>query len=179
MHEQDKFLDEARAGSQDAFAALYERLRLPVFRYLLSRTGDRDEAEDLLSEVFAAVANGIRSFDGSMDAFVGWVFTIARNDVADARRAKRRQSVQAVPDPPEVERLPDPADAVVDRLDATRVQGALVRLTDDQREVVLMRFVAGRTLAEVATALGRPISAVKSLQHRGLAALRRALEEET
>lgn len=175
----DEFLDGARAGDEVAFAALYERLRLPVFRYLLSRVGERHEAEDLLSEVFVAVASGIRTFEGPAEAFVGWVFTIARHDVADRRRRRQRRTFEPVPaDQLEPDAQPDPAEAIAERLDAARVTVALERLTADQREVVVMRFVGGRTLTEVAAALGKPIGAVKSLQHRALAALRRALEED-
>lgn len=175
----DAPLRSAREGDGDAFAAIYLQLRTPVFRYLLAATRNRDEAEDMLADVFVEVASGIRRFEGTADAFVGWVFTIARNDVRDRQRRRARRTVEPTPDPPEPDAQPDPAEGVAARMDAFDALRALERLTTDQREVLLMRFVADRSLEEVAAALGKPIGAVKSLQHRALLALRRAVEERS
>lgn len=175
----DGLVREARGGNADAFARLFEHFHGPVFRYLLARLGNRSEAEDMASEVFVDAARRVRDFDGGGAAFAGWLFTIARHDLLDRGRALRRRVVISVADPPEIEIVPDPSDSVLDRLDAGRVREALERLTDDQREVVLLKFAAGLSNEETAEATGRPIGAVKSLQHRGLAALRRALEEDS
>jgi RNA polymerase sigma-70 factor (ECF subfamily) len=174
----DGLVRGARSGDSDAFAHLFEHFHGPVYRYLLARLGNRSEAEDMASEVFVEAARRVRDFDGGGSAFAGWLFTIARHDLLDRGRAQRRRIVEPVPDPPEFETEPDPADQVVDLLDAARVREALDRLTAEQREVVLLKFAAGLSNEEAAHATGRPIGAVKSLQHRGLAALRRALEEE-
>lgn len=173
----DGLVRGARNGDADAFAGLFEHFHGPVFRYLLARLGNRSEAEDMASEVFVEAAWRVRDFDGGGAAFAGWLFTIARHDLLDRHRAQRRRVVEPVPDPPDLETAPDPAEGVLDRLDAVRVREALERLTPDQREVVLLKFAAGLSNEEAAQATGKPIGAVKSLQHRGLGALRRALEE--
>jgi RNA polymerase sigma-70 factor (ECF subfamily) len=175
----DDLVRGARGGDTDAFAQLFEHFHGPVYRYLLARLGNRSEAEDMASEVFVEAARRVRDFDGGGTAFAGWLFTIARHDLLDRGRAQRRRIVEPVPDPPDFETEPDPADQVVELLDAARVREALDRLTAEQREVVLLKFAAGLSNEEAAHATGRPIGAVKSLQHRGLAALRRALEEES
>jgi RNA polymerase sigma-70 factor, ECF subfamily len=175
----DGLVRGARGGDADAFARLFEHFHGPVFRYLLARLGNRSEAEDMASEVFVEAAGRVRTFDGGGAAFAGWLFTIARHDLLDRGRAQRRRIVEPVPDPPELETEPDPAEQVLDLLDADRVREALGRLTADQREVVLLKFAAGLSNEETAHATGRPVGAVKSLQHRGLAALRRALEDES
>lgn len=173
----DGLVRGARGGDTDAFAGLFEHFHGPVFRYLLARLGNRSEAEDMASEVFVEAARRVRDFDGGGAAFAGWLFTIARHDLLDRGRAQRRRVVEPVPEPPDLETSPDPADDVLERLDADRVREALQKLTDDQREVVLLKFAAGLSNDETAAATGRPLGAVKSLQHRGLGALRRALEE--
>jgi RNA polymerase sigma-70 factor (ECF subfamily) len=150
-----------------------------VFRYLLARLGNRSEAEDMASEVFVEAARRVRDFDGGGAAFAGWLFTIARHDLLDRGRAQKRRVVEPVPDPPDLETSPDPADSVIDRLEAAHVREAMDKLTDDQREVVLLKFAAGLSNEETAAATGKPIGAVKSLQHRGLGALRRILEGES
>lgn len=175
----DGLVRGARGGDPDAFAGLFEHFHGPVYRYLLARLGNRSEAEDMASEVFVEAARRVRDFDGGGAAFAGWLFTIARHDLLDRGRAQRRRVVEPVPDPPDIEIVPDPAEAVLDRLDADRVREALDSLTEDQREVVLLKFAAGLSNEETAAATGKPIGAVKSLQHRGLGALRRALEERS
>jgi RNA polymerase sigma-70 factor (ECF subfamily) len=132
----------------------------------------------MAAEVFVEAARRVRAFSGTADAFAGWLFTIARHDLVDRGRAARRRTVEPVADPPDVERAPDPADQVLERLDADRVRSALQLLTDEQREVLLLKFAGGLSNEEAAAAVGKPLGAVKSLQHRGLAALRRALERE-
>ena len=132
----------------------------------------------MASEVFVEAARRVRAFDGGGAAFAGWLFTIARHDLLDRARAQKRRVVEPVPDPPDLETSPDPAEAVLDRLDASLVRVALDKLTDDQREVILLKFAAGLSNEETAEATGKPLGAVKSLQHRGLGALRRALEDE-
>jgi RNA polymerase sigma-70 factor (ECF subfamily) len=173
----DHLLQEARRGSAESFASLYERFHGPVFRFLLARVGNRIEAEDMASEVFVEAARRVRRFDGDGVAFVGWLFTIARHDLLDRGRAQRRRVVVPVPDVPEVEVVPDPADRVAELMDAARVREALETLTPEQRDVVLLKFASGLSNAEVAKTLGKPVGAVKSLQHRGLAALKRLLEK--
>lgn len=174
----DDLVRGARSGDADAFAGLFEHFHGPVFRYLLARLGNRSEAEDMASEVFVEAARRVRDFDGGGAAFAGWLFTIARHDLFDRARSRARRVVEPVPDPPDLETVDDPAQGVVDRLEAMRVREALEQLTEDQREVVLLKFAAGLSNEEAAVATGKPIGAVKSLQHRGLAALRRVLEGE-
>jgi RNA polymerase sigma-70 factor (ECF subfamily) len=175
----DGLVREARGGDPDAFARLFEHFHGPVFRYLLARLGNRTEAEDMASEVFVEAARRVRDFDGGGAAFAGWLFTIARHDLLDRGRAQKRRVVEPVPDPPEVETEPDLADGVIDKLEADHVREAMEQLTDDQREVILLKFAAGLSNEEAAAATGKPLGAVKSLQHRGLAALRRILEDES
>lgn len=174
----DGLVQRARQGDPDSFAALYERFHTPVFRFLLARVGNRIEAEDMAAEVFVEAAKRVRSFDGNGTAFAGWLFTIARHDLFDRGRSLKRRVVVPVPDLPETETVPDPADRVVDLLDAGRVRDALNALTEEQREVLLLKFASGLSNEEVAETLGKPIGAVKSLQHRGLAALKRALDKQ-
>ena len=173
----DALVLQARQGDRDAFAGLYERFHTPVFRYLRARIDSRPEAEDMAAEVFVEAARRVRRFDGNAAGFAGWLFTIARHDLLDRGRALRRRIVEPVADLPETEEAPDPADQVVERLDAAGVRGALAGLTEDQREVLLLKFAGGLSNEEAAAVMNKPVGAVKSLQHRGLASLRRALEE--
>jgi RNA polymerase sigma factor (sigma-70 family) len=140
----------------------------PAVRGYLRAHGVPD-ADDVLSEVFLQVARSLPRFSGDEDHLRAWVFTIARNRVIDAHR---RRSVRpaladgAVPDRPAPE-----ATAPLD----PELLAALERLTAEQREIVVLRFVADLSLEEVASLTGRTAGAVKSMQHRALAQLARIL----
>jgi RNA polymerase sigma-70 factor (ECF subfamily) len=174
----DDLVDRARRGDPEGFAGLYELLAGPIYRYLAAQVEDAAEVEDMTAEVFAEAARRIRRFRGDGAAFMRWLFTVARNDLRDHGRREARRRTSPVPDPPDREDpAPRPDELVIARLEARRAVKALEDLTPHQREVLLLRFAAGLGLAETAAALGKPVTAVKSLQHRGLVAIRRRLEK--
>lgn len=127
------------------------------------------DADDVLSEVFLSVARSLPTFSGDDDQLRGWVFRIARNRVIDAHR--RRSVRPALADAPVPDRAAPEATAPLD----PELVSALAQLTDEQREVVVLRFVADLSLEEVAELTARTPGAVKSMQHRALAQLARIL----
>lgn len=140
---------------------LYRQLAPAVLGYL--RAERAAEPEDLLHDVFLQVARDLNRFSGPDDKLRSWVFSIAHNRLIDSRRRASVRPVKAsgaMPDPGYFERRMDGPDQ--DLIDACR------QLTDDQREVVVLRFVADLSLEDVGRVTGRPITAVKRLQARGL-----------
>lgn len=129
------------------------------------------EPDDLLSEVFLQVARSLPRFRGGDDEVRRWIFGIARHRVIDDSRRRKARPATSGSAVPEVA-APAPAEPVDPEL-----LGALARLTPDQREVVVLRFVADLSLEEVASITKRSAGAVKSLQHRGLAQLARILDD--
>ena len=153
-------------------AEVYLSLAPAVLGYL--RAERAPDPEDLLGEVFLQVARDLGRFTGDDDARRRWVFTIAHHRLVDARRRQR-----ARPHTADVE-VPDAADpASLEHetgIDPTMV-AALAALTPDQREVVVLRFVADLSLDSVAQVTGRTVGAVKSLQVRALENLRKAVSQ--
>jgi RNA polymerase sigma-70 factor (ECF subfamily) len=141
--------------------AAYRLLAEPVHGYL--RSIDRVDADDLFGDVFVAVASRIDDFTGDAAALRSWVFTIAHHRVVDWRRHRKRR-----------ERIPfrrsDNTPPPDDQFDPQLV-AALLQLTVEQREVVVLRFVADLPLEDVAEMTGRTVGAVKALQHRAIAQL--------
>ncbi len=170
----DRLLPQARSGSPEAFAAIYQDLVRPVAAYLRAQ-GVRD-VEDATSEVFLSVFTGLPRFEGDQSQLRSWVFTIAHRRAVDTwRRASRR--VQETPYEVEDDtRTADSAETgALQALGGRRVLEVLGTLTDEQREVLVLRVVADLTVDEVAHVTGRRPGAVKALQRRGLAALRQTL----
>ena len=151
---------------------IYVALAQRVVGYLRAR--GVPDPEDVAGEVFLQVARDLPRFGDAEDpmAVRRWVFTIARNRAIDAaRRARRRprSSGAEVPDRPAVP-APDPLDPVLVE--------ALLQLTEDQREVVALRFVADLPLDDVARMTRRSVGATKALQHRALENLRQSVSAE-
>ena len=168
-------LAAAREGGDWAWALIYREYSAAVLRYLRGRGAA--EPEDLLGEVFVQVVRNLRSFEGDERAFRTWVFVIARNRMVDEWRRKDRSRVDVVPH----ELLAAGGGAGDSEQDAMRsiadkrVIETLERLTPDQRDVLFLRYFAQMTVDEVATVIGKRPGAVKALQSRGLAAIRREM----
>ena len=173
----DRVIEAARDGSRSALAALYEDLQPAVLAYLRAR--HRAEAEDLASEVWVSVAAGLVRFRGDESGFRGWVFTIARRRLVDARRRTARRPSEPVPDDvlSQFSGGGDPQDEVLGRVEYEEVLAHLATLPADQQDVVLLRVVAGLTVEEVGVALGKRAGTVRVLQHRALRRLAAILGE--
>ena len=149
--------------------ALYVALAPAVLGYL--RAQRAAEPEDLLHDVFLQVARDLAGFKGDEARLRSWVFSIAHNRLIDDRRRRAvrpQKATRAVPEKGYVDRGLEPKDEALIK--------ACASLTEDQREVVVLRFVGDLPLEEVARLTGRRVSAVKRLQARGLARLAELLE---
>ena len=167
-------LAAARAGDEGAWDEIFEGLAPIVLGYL--RANGAPDAEDVLGETFLQVARDISRFEGEEAGFRSWVFTIAHHRLIDARRRSARRPVELSPDPPEPRaRADDAAEEALARIGTERVERILAALSDDQRAVLLLRFVADMSIDDVAKAVGKRPGAVKALQRRGLAAVKRLL----
>ena len=170
----NSLLAAAREGSEAAWQELYNSLAPMVLGYL--RANGAPDPEDVLSEVFLQAARDIARFEGEEPGFRSWVFTIAHHRLIDARRHAARRPVELSSEPPEPrERADDAADEALAKIGADEVQRVLAELSDDQRAVLLLRVIGDLSIEDVAKALGKRPGAVKALQRRGLAAIKREL----
>ena len=156
---------EAAQADPSRFLDLYERYFHRVYAYALRRTFNRTEAEDLTADVFHRALASLGSFEWRGAPFGAWLLRIAANQLADRWQRASREAGHP---------LTVPADH--DDIERRAVLYELVeRLPAPQRQVVEMRFGEGKSLVEVARALGRSEGAVKQLQRRALNALRAGL----
>lgn len=175
-------LAAAQENAEWALTRLYVTLAPAVVGYMRSQ-GIR-EAEDFTSDVFVAVLSRTRTFSGTEAQFRNWVFTIAHHRIVDERRRNGRGPEVISLDRAEIADGQAHADACAEdeairRLGNERVAGLLAGLTPDQRDVLVLRVIGGMSVEEVATALEKGPEAVKGLQRRALAALRRPLRKMT
>lgn len=169
----DDCLARAQAGSPQAFDDLVRWLERPLLGFAAARGAD--DPDGTANEVLLRVFRSLGTFEGGRRPFRAWVFTIARNVLLDEHRRRTRRPLA---DPTAPDALPD-AITIAEELDRVgeqeRVEKMLSSLTDEQREVVLLRVVAGLSVEETAQAVGRRQGAVRALQNRALARLRASL----
>jgi len=183
-----RIVEAVLAGDRDAFRRLVEREGPPVVAACARVLGDRSEAEDVAQEAFVIAYRSLVSWRGD-GAFGAWLSRIAVR-LAVRRAAQRRQvtwldPLAAEADQPGRERFRssaahgsiDPAHTVLRSERDAQLRAAVASLDEPYREVVALRFFAERSLAEIAEATDRPLGTVKTHLHRGLARLRRTLEE--
>jgi RNA polymerase sigma-70 factor (ECF subfamily) len=173
-------LARARAGDELAWTALYDDLAGPLLGYLRGRGAP--EPEDQLGETFLQLARDLPSFEGDEAGFRAWVFTIAHRRLLDAaRRRRRRPAAPLGPDElePLAEALGGSDDAVERTVTALGDRELLARLlaplTEEQREVLLLRFAADLDTATVGAITGRSANAVAAMTRRAIGELRGTL----
>lgn len=169
-------LTAAGAGDVAAFERIYHRLAPSVASYL--RWNGVVDVESLTNEVMTQIYRNLPRFTGDADAFRSWAFTIAHHRMVDERRAEGRRPPVVDGDIDADDVVGNVEDEAIDLLSDERVRLLFDGLSPDQRDVLLLRVVADLSIDDAALALGKPPGAVKSLQHRALAALRRQLDRE-
>jgi RNA polymerase sigma-70 factor, ECF subfamily len=161
----ERLLIEAAQHDPSRFAELYENNFARVYAFVARRVENREEAEDVTSEVFHQALSKLGRFEWRGVPFVAWLLRIAANALADRwQRESRNREVPA-------DRLEEAGtDQAVER--SAMLFQLVERLPADQRLVVLRRFVDQKSLREIAQELGRTEGAVKQLQFRALQTLR-------
>ncbi len=170
-------IERAQRGDQAAVMQLYERYQASVFRYIFYRVNDQDCAEDLTSDVFVRMLAKLKSYVQGDQPILCWLYTIAHNLVIDHYRSNGTPPLSLEEDLVAGD-IGHPVQAAEDRLAQECLAKVLKCLTEEQRQVILLKFVEDRDLVEVAALLGKNERAIRSLQHRALDALHRAMTRE-
>ena len=163
-------------GDVSAFEVLYGRHELRIWRYLERNVRNRANADDLMQEVWFAVARDAVRYEPTA-RFTTWLFTIAHHRMIDSIRSRRESvSLDEVGHDP-VDPAPGPLAAVVAREQATALLRAVRSLPDEQRQAFLLQMEGGLSVGEIAAVTGSPFETVKSRLRYARDKLRELLEE--
>lgn len=172
----DALLAEAAKTDPHAFGELYERYYARVYRYVYHRVGNQADAEDISAVVFMKALEALPTFRSRQNGFAPWVFRIARNAVVDYYRRRRKQS--PLDDIEHHSSDSDPIGHVLTNERRAELHLLVQHLSSDQRDVVLMRYAADLSFAEIASAMGKNEPAIRMLLHRGLRKLKAVVVDE-
>ncbi len=184
--DRDRALVHAAQADPARFEALYRKYLAQVYSYAYYELRDHHDAEDVTERTFVAALTNLHRFeerarpeDGQgASTFRVWLFRIARNAVADRRRATRRRNEAPLEAAATVSTPDDVAATVVRRDEAGAAWRAVDRLRGDRRRAVVLRFVDELSTAEIAGILGRSEGAVRVLIHRALRSVARDLADD-
>jgi RNA polymerase sigma-70 factor (ECF subfamily) len=164
----------AMARDTAAWEEIFESHYRPVFGFVRFRLRDATEAEDIASQVFEVAFSKVHQFDFRGAPIQAWLLGIARNLVRDHLKKLGRRGPSEVLVESSVAPVPDASPAVDLQAD---LRAAMRCLTEDQQEVIVLRFLLDRSVAETARLMGRSEDAVKQLQRRALAAMHHSLSD--
>jgi RNA polymerase sigma-70 factor (ECF subfamily) len=171
---ESELLTRARASEAGALAELYQRFAPAIYAYIYRRVGEVRLAEDLTGDVFVQALSTLRTERFARTSLAAWLYRIAHNRVIDHYRRERQALVPLEEWMPASEDVPE---AAARRSTQEWMRQALRHLSEDQQQVLVLRFGQAMSAAEAAQVLGKTEEAVRALQHRALAALRRLMEE--
>ena len=183
----EKVIRDCQNGKSDAFAGLLNQFGTKLFRFFLRNTGSREDAQDLLQEVFIKLLENIKGYRHK-GRFESWLFIVAANLLRDHYRKRnrrikthtlesdydpegRKQSEPVAPNP-----LPQQELEKHEQLD--RLQQALMILTPLDREIVMLRHYGGLTFQELAEHFKIPLGTALAKVHRSLKKLRKNMKNE-
>jgi RNA polymerase sigma-70 factor (ECF subfamily) len=174
--EEQRLLKQAQRGDAEAFAALYREYVQVIFRYIAYRVNDPLLAEDLTGDVFARALQGLGAYQDRGKPFVAWLYRIARARVIDHYRRVGRRPAEGELDAETIRIEPDMDGAMLRRQAAKALRVAIAGLTEEQQQVIILRFVEGYRIEAIAEIMGKQPNAIKALQHRALRALASRLQ---
>lgn len=169
----DEILDvvtRARGGDREAFGVLYDTYVQEVYRFLLSKTKRKEDAQDLVSETFMKALNNITSFSPKRNtSFRAWLFTIANRSFIDSTRKRHDTSLENVSEPIAKD---SPVHSTEQALLSDALKKALATLSDAQRETIILRVWHDCSFQEIAEILGKSEASTKMHMKRGLVTLK-------
>ncbi len=176
---EEELLASALDFGDVALGELYDRYEGKIYAYIYRRTGEPDLARDLTAQVFIKMLEAIRKEKAWTSSFSGWLYRIAHNVVIDYYRRRKRHNQVSIEDTPTLTATQhNPVQTAEQNMDAEKLRAAIQRLTDEQAQVVSLRFLEGYSIAEVAVVMDKTEGSIKALQYRAVSSLRQLLQYE-
>ena len=175
MTSDDDLLELARRFEEQALAEIYDRYNQGIYRYACRLLGNTDLAEECVSETFSRMLIALSQGKGPRKYLQAYLYRVAHNWITDQYR---REPQPTLPLKTEFHSNPGlgPDEALTAANEQQAVRAALAKLTPDQRQVIVLKYIEGWRNREIAQALEKPMGAVKALKHRAVNALRRHLD---
>jgi RNA polymerase sigma-70 factor, ECF subfamily len=171
-----ELLERAQQFDQQALAQIYDTYSPGLYRYSMRRLSDQDVAEDCVAETFSRFLQALKTRRGPQSFLQAFLYRIAHNWIVDHYRRGPTQPQELTEEHPDENA--DPEKDAGRHLQQESLRLAIRNLTPDQQQVIALKYLEGWENEDIARSLKKPVGAVKSLQHRALAALEKILDRE-
>ncbi|HLY24880.1 MAG TPA: RNA polymerase sigma factor [Aggregatilineales bacterium] len=175
---EQKLIRAAQRGDERAFGELYNAHVHDIYRYMLYRVGTPEVAQDLTAEVFLRAIEGLVRYQDREIPWLAWLYRIAHARVVDHYRRSRHYQNQEDIDSLEITADHDLDSDLLTSFQQQKLKDALLRLSDDQQQVIILRFIQGYNIQQTADVLGKSIGAIKMIQRRALQAMKAELTRQ-
>ncbi len=169
---QRSLLERIQQNDKQALADVYDRYFDQIHRYVHYRLNEPDAAADIACDVFLALVSALKKGNPPRTSLSGWLYTVARNLVADHIKKKGKTV-------PLIDEIVSEERELSERAHwahlVPKLKASLPKLTQDQQHVIALRFGQGMSLAETAEIMDKSVGSIKALQHRALASLARLM----
>lgn len=177
LQDEARLIKQAKSGNSEAFAQLYDAYLERVYRYIYFRVSDDALTEDLTSQVFLKAWENLDRYKIDSSPYIAWLYTVARNLVIDHYRTKK-ESLPLDDITPLASEDQTPLEEVEVRFSLQAMRDSLQSLTDDQQQVLILKFIAGLPNVDIAKMMNKKEGAVRALQMRALQTLSLRMEEK-
>jgi RNA polymerase sigma-70 factor (ECF subfamily) len=167
----------AKDGDKNAFSELYEYYITPIFRFVFFRVRNRLDAEDLTQNIFLKAWNYLPNYKQKKDPFSSWLYAIARNTIIDFWRKKKDWSISELGENTIKEEKKSIDDLIDEERDLGIIKKLMELLSEDQQEVIVLKFIDGLSGKEISKIINKKEDAVRQLQSRALKTLKEHLKE--
>jgi len=175
--DQQALLERASRAEPAALGEVYDQYADRIYAYIYRRVGQAEVAEDLTGQVFMRMLEAVRRGQGWRSSFSGWLYRIAHNLVIDYYRRRGRVTLVDIDEAAPIRATHgDPVRSTESLLSREQLRAALFQLTEEQAQVITLRFMEERSIAEVADLMDKTEGAIKALQYRAVLALRRVMQ---
>lgn len=180
MKEERELIKSAQNGDSESFGELYDKYVTRIYRFIFLRVRQKTDAEDLSQKVFLKAWKNIDSYrDQKGASFSSWLYKIAKNTIIDYYRTnKEHADIDSVPEDELDPELPSYMEEMDDSFKLKQIKAALGELTDNQQNVIIMKFIEELSNEEISDALDKTEVAVRVTQHRALKRIKQILNEE-
>lgn len=174
---ENSLIKKAQGGEAASFGDLYDHYSKPIYRYVFLKTSHKSLAEDITHEVFLSAWQNINNYSFQGFPFSSWLYQIARNRVIDHYRTRKELINLDDLEEKNVE-LVNQSDFQIDQnLTMEKIKAGLSNLPEDQKDVIIMRFINDLSTPEISSIINKSEGAVRLIQHRAIANLKKILND--
>lgn len=171
-----KLVHQAQAGDENAFARLYDAYQARIYRYVYFRVADDQVAEDIASQVFLKAWENLDRYRIWGSPFIAWLYRIAHNAVIDHYRTRKLTIGLEEIETTYASSAKDLDEKLDMQFESHNLRLALQQLTEEQQQVLILKFISGLSAPEIARQMGKRQGAIRALQMRALQSLAKIME---